>query len=814
MANDLSHACRTLSRAPAYSLTVILTLALGIGGATAVYSVLRSVILSPLPYAPTDRVMMVAERDSADNIRPASYPTFQDWRNSTNAIESMAFTRGRQATLKTGDGAERLVAAFVSDEFFRVLPETAAAGRTLEAADAGPGAPPAVVLSWRLWQRRFGGDRAIVGRSVTLDDQAYTVVGVMPTEFVYPTWADLWAPLSTILATDSALGQRGLHVDSRVVARLRPGVDSAAGRRALSAVAAHLAETYPAESGGWRSVAFQPVASEILGDSGPQLRLLTAAAVLVLLIACVNVAGLALARAGARSRELAIRTALGGGRAALLRLLAAECVVLGAVAGAVGLVLAYVVVRWIRFAGGDLLPRTDEVVVDPGVLLWAVGLAIVIVVALGLLPAMRQSGPLTAALREGAGAGRGPARRRLRASLVVGEIALALVLLTGAGLLLRSFVRLQRVPTGFDADRLLAVPIGPPSPRYDAPERALQLYRDVAAAVAAVPGVQSVALTNHVPLSGASINTAVEVEGSALGGDDTDEAMFREVDSAYFRTAGIPILRGRDFTAEEVAHPGDAVLVNQALAARYWPGGDPIGKRLTVYKSAQGRPDFGEPVRARVIGVAGNVRHFSLDTDFMPEVYLPYTLTVWPRMALMVRTAGEPERFVEAVRRAVHAVDRDIPLEGARLGNRVYQLTASLRETLDYRRFITGLLAAFAVPALLLAGLGIYGLVAYLVAQRSREMGIRMALGAQRSNVLALVLGEGMRLAAIGVAIGAVGAAVATRWLRAQLFEVSATDPVTFLVAALVLAAVAAVATLVPARRATTVDPARAIRVE
>jgi putative ABC transport system permease protein len=810
---DLRLAFRTLRHAPAYALTVVLTLALGIGGATAVYSILHSVILRPLPYAPADRVMLLAERDSAANIRLPSYPTFQDWTTGTDAFEAMAFARGLSTVMRSGEHAERLIGTFVSDGFFRVLPEQAALGRALEPADYAPGAPPVVVLSWHLWQRGFGGDRAALGGSVTLGDRDYTVVGVMPAGFVYPTWADFYAPIAAIRSTDAALGQRGIHVDSRVVGRLRAGVDSASGQRALSAVAAHLAEMYPAENGGWGGAALLPVASEILGDSGPQLRLLTAAAALVLLIACVNVAGLALARAGARSRELAIRMALGGGRAALLRVLAAESVLLGAAAAVAGLGLAVFLVGWIRVAGRDLLPRADEVTVDPLALLVAAVLAILVVVGLGLLPALRRSGPLTAALREGVGASRGPARRRLRAALVVGEIALALVLLTGAGLLLRSLERLQRVPPGFDVDRLVVVPITPPSPRYDAPERALQLYRDVAAAVARVPGVASVSLTNSVPLSGASMNSAIEVDGAPSGGE-SDEVIFREVDSAYFRTAGIPIVRGRDFTPDEIAHPGDLILVNQALAARYWPGGNPIGKRITVYKSAQGRSDFGQPVRATIIGVAGNVRHFSLDTDFAPEVYLPYTITVWTHMEVLVRTAGDPERLVSAVARAVREVDPDLPLEGAHLAFRVYAVSASLQESLAYRRFITGLLAAFAVPAVLLAALGIYGVVAYLVTQRSREMGIRMALGAQRRNVLGLVLGEGMRLAAIGVAIGAVGAAVATRWLRAQLYEVSATDPATFVAAAAVLAAIAALATLLPAWRATGIDPAGTLKAE
>jgi putative ABC transport system permease protein len=811
MLRDLRHALRTLGRAPGYTVAVILTLALGIGGTTAVFSVLRSVILRPFTWAPADRVMMIAEQDSAANVRPASYPTFQDWRTGTNAFEALAFVRGQGAVLKMGETAERLLAAFVTDEYFGVLPESAALGRTLGPSDFAPGAPAVAAISWPLWQRRFGGDRSVIGQSVNLGERSYTIVGVMPLGFVYPVWADLWAPITVILPTDPALQQRGLHADSRIVGRLRAGVDSAAGVRALSTVAAHLAETYPAENGGWRSVAFLPVAAEILGGTGPQLRLLTAAAVFVLLIACVNVAALALARAGARSRELAIRTALGGGRGALLRLLAAECVVLGVAAGALGLVAAMLLVGWLRVGGRDLLPRAAELAIDPGAMAAAVALSVALVVVLGVVPALR-SPSLLGPLRQGSGAGAAPVRRRLRAALIVGEIALALVLLTGAGLLLRSLERLQRVPTGFDEDRLLAVPIMPPSSRYESPERALQLYRDVAAAVAAVPGVRAVALTNHVPLSGASINTPLEVEGADAR--ETDEALFRVVDTAYFRTAGIPVVRGRDFTVDDFSHPGDAVLVNQALAARYWPGGDALGKRITVRKSAQGRPEFGEPVRARIVGVVGNVRHFSLDTEFVPEVYLPYTITIWGWMSLLVRTADDPAAMVPAVARAARSVEPDLPLEGASFINRVYDLPTSLRQSLAYRRFITGLLGAFALPAVLLAALGIFGVVAYLVTQRGREIGIRMALGAQRRNVLTLVLAEGMRLAGIGVLLGTLGAIATTRWLGSELYETSATDPLTFAMAALTLTGISLCAAAIPARRAMAIDPARTLRSE
>ena len=811
MLRDLRHALRTLARAPVYTATVVLTLGLGIGGTIAVFSVLRSVILEPFAWAPTDRVMSIAERDSADNIRPASYPTFQDWRAGTDAFEGMAFVRGQGAVLKTPDGAERLLGAFVTDEYFRVLPGRAAVGRALEPSDFAPGAPLVAAISWSLWQRRFGGERSVVGRNVTLGEQSYTIVGVMPVGFVYPVWADLWMPITAILGTSPALQQRGVHADSRVVGRLRAGVDSAAGVQALSAVAAHLAEAYPAENGGWSSVALQPVAAEILGGTGSQLRLLTAAATFVLLIACINVAALTLARAAARSRELAIRTALGGGRGALIRLLAAECVVLGVAAGGLGLGAAALLVRRLRVGGRDLLPRAAELTVDPRGMVVVVALSIVLVVVLGLLPALRRES-LAGALREGVGAGARPVRRRLRGALVVGEIALALVLVTGAGLLVRSLERLQRVPTGMDEDRLLAVSIMPWSSKYENPEHALQLYREVARTVAALPGVQAVTLTNHVPLSGASITTPLEVEGAPSR--ESDEALFRIVDTAYFRTTGIPVVRGRGLTADDMRHPGDAVLVNQALATRYWPGGDALGKRITVRKSAQGRPDFGEPVRATIVGVVGDVRHYSLDTDIVPEVYLPYTLTVWGWMSLVVRTAGAPEAMVPQVTRAVRSVDPDLPLLGGAFFQGVYDLPTALHRSLAYRRFITGLLGAFALPALLLAALGIYGVVSYLLTQRTREIGIRMALGAQRRDVLTLVLGEGMRLAGMGVLIGSLGAIATTRWLQSELYETSATDPLTLVLAAATLAGVSLLATLLPARRATAIDPARTLQSE
>ena len=812
MLRDLAYAFRTLRRSPGYSIAVVLTLALGIGGTAAVTSVLRSVLLRPLSYAPADRVVTILERDSTGAERLASYPTFQDWRPATRAFEGLAFLRGLGVVMRGTGGAERLLGAFVSEDFFQVMAGSPLIGRTLAAGDFTSGSYDAVVLTHRLWLRRFGGDPAVLGRPVVLNGRSYSVVGVMSADFGYPSWADLYAPIGAIRATDAALSQRGLHVDSRVVGRMRPGIDTVGARRDLSLIAARLADAYPAENGGWRSVTVVPAADEVLAGIGPQLELLTAAAVLVLLIACVNIANLSLARATVRSRELTIRTALGAGRSALLRLLVAESLVLGAAATSLGLLGAFWFVGWIKSAAGAMLPRADTIAVDGLMVAGTAVLSMAIVVLFGLIPALGAPGRgLAVALRTGSGAGSGRARQRVRAALVVAEFALALVLLVGAGLLIRSLQLLQQVRPGFDLDQLIAIPIDPPSPKYDDPSRALALYDAVAGAVRDLPGVRSVALTNHVPLSGGAMPTRFEISGTAP--DSTSPGvLFRAVDAEYFRTAGIPVVAGRGFEPRDMVRHAPGVVVNQTLARRYWPGRNPVGEPVTVYKAAQGRGDFGEPVQAAVIGVVGDVRHYSLDSDFEPEVYVPYTVAVWPRIAVLVRADGHPERLALALKRAVLQVDRDIPLEGADFRSSIQTLGGMLDDTLAYRRLMTGLLAGFAVPALLLAGLGIYGVIAYLVLQRSYEIAIRMALGATRKAVVRMVLLQGLRLALAGTAIGLAGSLAATRLLQAQLFGVSPTDHLTLLAATGILVLVGLVAAYVPARRSAGVAPMRALQ--
>ena len=814
MLPNLHQAGRALARSPGYALAVILTLAIGIGGAAAVASVLRSVLLRPLPSAPRDRVMSLFDQDSLGNIRPMSYPTFQDLRAAApRTFEALAFARGTGAVLKGDAGAERVTAAYVTADFFRALQSPAALGRTLLPDDFAPGNSGVVVLSHQLWARRFGGDPGIVGHTIRLDEGTPVVIGVMPTDYIFPPWAELFAPIDAI-AADRALTQRTLHVDSRVVGRLRAGVDSAQAMRELAPIAARLAEAYPAETGEFRALGLSPSVDEVISGIGPQLRLLTFAAVLVLLIASVNIANLSLARATVRSRELAVRTALGAGRGALLRLLATESALLGAAGAVLGLLGARWCVALIRTAGQEVLPRAAEIAVDWRLVLAAALLAVLLVVLLGVLPVVgRANADLGSALREGRGAGTAPARRRVRAGLVVAEFAIALVLLVGSGLLVRSLLRVQQVDPGFDVPHLVAAPLAPPSPKYDDPDRALALYRAAVEAVASEPGVEAVSLTRHVPLGGAGMDTPVEGEGTPAG-NDPPQALFREVDERYFATAGIPLLQGRGFNADDMLHPGDAVLVNRTMARRWWPDGSALGRRITVHKMVQGSPEFGEPVRATVVGVVGDVRHYGVEVDPVPEVYLPYTLLPGHRMTLLVRVRGKPEAAVRQITNTLARLEPDLPLVGATLPNGVETLSAILDDGLAYRRLIVGLLGAFTVPALLLAALGIYGVIAYLVAQRTGEIAIRLALGSTAAAVGRLMLRDGLRLALIGVALGLGGALALARLLRSELFEVSALDPVTLLGSAVVLVGVAAAATWVPARRATRVSPMEALRAE
>ncbi|MGH7675913.1 MAG: ADOP family duplicated permease, partial [Gemmatimonadales bacterium] len=658
---DIRYALRTLMRAPAFTAAAVATLALGIGANTAVFSVVNSVLLRPLPYDATNRVHLLVERHERGEFRLLSYPTFLDWQGQTDALDGLAFMRGTSALLRGGEGPMRVGAAFVSEGFFELLTGRPLHGRLFVPDDERPAGSHVAVITYDLWQRRFGGDPAVLGTAMSLDDGSYTIIGILPSGVRYPDWVDFYAPLAAIIATDSALHQRGLHADSRVVARLRAGVDTVQTRVALEGVAARLAAAYPKEHGGWTSVAMLPLREEVLGFGAvrPVLRLLQVAVMLVVLIVCANVASMALVRGATRSRELAIRSALGAGRARVVRQLLTEAGVLALSGGALGVLLAAWLLDLLKAAAPEGLPRLDELRIDGWVLAVA-GLTSLLTAALvGLAPALRvTSTSLVASLKEGrVDRGAGSRRSTLRSTVVAAEIAIAVVLLLGAGLLVRSFWRLSEVDLGFNPRRLVSLQVFPPAGKYESPDAAAGLYRRLAEAVAPVPGVEATALSNHVPLSGGGIPSRIVVPGHVPTPDEGESVFFRTVSADYFDTMQIPLRQGRMLTQSDVASRATVVVVNETLARRYWSGASPIGRSVTLFKAAQARPDYGERFAAAVVGVVGDVRHFGLEQDPPAEVYVPYTVNVWGHMTLVVRTRADPGAMLPVLRRAVLGVE-------------------------------------------------------------------------------------------------------------------------------------------------------------
>src|SRR5437763_9097859 len=811
---DLRYAVRTLRKSPGFAAAGILTLALAIGSNTAVFSVVNGVLLRPLPFAEQDRLFMLAEQSRQGAFRPPSYPTFLDWRAQSSAFSGLAYVRGGGQRLAGSEGVQSIPASFVSPGFFATLGERPLVRRLLTQDEEQSGAH-VTVLSYDLWQARCGGDPAILGKTLSLTAGVFTVVGVLPHDVTYPPWAteQLYVPIATVAATDRALTQRGFHADCRIIGRLKPGMTREQAKADLDGVARREAATYPGFNADWTSVALFPLRDEILFGTTQQLLVLVVAVGLVLMIGCVNVANLTLARAGARGRELAIRSALGAGRGRVVRQLLTESLVLASVGAALGVVTAHGAIALLKRAAPGVMPRLETVRVDSWVLAFALGVTVITAVAVGLLPALRAARPdLTDSLKQGtAGAGTGRGRQRLRGALVTSEIALAVVLVVGAGLLIRSLWQLRAVNPGFDAQGLVTFWISPAPTRAQNPAMLAALYTQVEDAARALPGVTSVALTNFTPLSPGGLPSPVEIPGRALDPERDPRVWFMTVSSGYFRTMRIPLRGGREFTEGDLSG-GPAVIVNEAFARAFWPGLDAVGRQVTLHKAVQGRPDFGEPLPGTVVGVVGDVHHFGLDTPAEPQVYVPFTRNVWGHMSLVVRMAVIPAGFLATLSRAVRQVDPDIPMtlsDGSSAAPPI-DITAGL----ESRRLDTWLLGSFAAAALLLAAIGIYGLLAYAVGQRRRELGIRLALGASRGDVMSQVVGDGVRLAAAGIGVGVLIALAVTRLLTALLYGVGASDPATFVGVVALLALVSLVASYLPARRAATLDPLVALRAE
>ncbi|MBV9881076.1 MAG: ABC transporter permease [Gemmatirosa sp.] len=825
MLADLRTAVRALRRAPGFVVAAVVTLALGIGATTAIFSVVDAMLLRPLPYAHAQQLVTLwSHQGDARAEGPPSYPDFTDWRDALTGagrpFAGLAIARSEGLLLRGSESAASVNIAVVSDGFFGVLGGRPLLGRTFTAAEERADAPRVIVLGHRLWRTRFGGDPRVVGRTLDFAQGSFTVVGVMPPGYEYPgRWAEAWAPLAPWAATNPALRQRltrrDLRVDSRVIGRLAPGVGEAAGQGALAAVASRLAADHPAEN---RRVGAHLVGlrAQMTGTVRQPLLVLAGAVGLLLLVACADVANLTLVRASARERELAVRGALGAGPRRVVRQLLAESVVVAIAGGALGVLLAVGgVAALVRLAPDTGLagaaPRLDGAAVDGRVLVFALAAALGTALLFGLAPALqavRGASPL--ALREGTRAvAGGAAGRRFRDVVTVVQIALTLVLLVGGGLLARSFIALRARTAGFPIERLAVVRVDPLATRYATPEQLVALYERLRASAAAIPGARGASVVNHLAMTGAGVPTEVRVPN----GPDSLSATYRVADGTFFGTTGIRVRRGRALDDDDVrrATAPNAVdvpvVVSAELARQAFPRGDALGQRLTVFKQASGRADYGQPVAALVVGVSDDVKFGSLDEPVPdPTVYLPVTVNPWRWGYLVVRAAGDPAALVAPLRAAVRAVDPDIPVTDVRTGSDV--VAASLGD----RRFDLALVLSFALAALTLAAVGVYGVVAQGTALRGGELGVRAVLGAAPGQLVRLVLGAGARLTALGIGAGLALSAAATRLLEGMLVGIGTRDAATYAIVSGALALVALAASAIPARRAARTDPATVIR--
>jgi len=801
---DLRYGLRTLLRRPAFTAAAVVTLALGIGANTAIFSAVSAVLLRDLPFEEPERLAMVWLDNARLGVRRdiTSYPTFLDWRDNA-VFEEMTVYAVLRHNL-TGEGEpERVRVAHVGEGFFELLGVSPRQGRTFTAEENREGESDVVVLSHGLWQRRYGGDPDVVGRTLRLDGEDLRVVGILPPGFSFPE-AQIWTPLVVGEGAREARYEFWLHT----VGRLKDGVSAQRAQVAMDALAAALAQEHPDMSG--YGVYVQPLREHLVGEVGPALWVLLAAVAAVLLIACANVTNLLLVRAASREREVAIRSALGAGRGRVVRQLLTESVALSLSGGALGLLLAV----W----GGDLLLRfcppelVEELAAGGGlavsgrVLLFTGAVALGTALLAGLFPAFQTSRvDLTASLKEG-GRGQAGGRRghRIRQLLVVAEVAAALVLLIAAGLLVRSFLGLQDVDPGLRTDGVLLVSLSLPRGSYDEPSKTLDFYRLLEDRTRGLPGVEAVAAGSQVLLPELTNSGAVTVEGRPdPPPEQRIEVAYDAVTPGYFETLDIPRLQGRVFSPRDGREPA-TVVINGAMARRYWPGEDPVGRRFQ-FGDAE---DAEEDGWITVVGVVADARRTALEKEARPSVFFPHVVFPMRSMTLVVRAGGSPLRLADAVRREVHALDAHLPVD------RVTTLAAQLEERVAPRRFHSLLLGMFSALALVLALVGIYGVVSYMVSERLREIGIRMALGAQTRQVMAWVMGQGLSLVAVGVAVGLLMALFVTRLLAGFLYGVTARDPLTYGLLITLLVLVAAGATLLPARRAARTDPLEVLRTE
>jgi putative ABC transport system permease protein len=801
---DLRYALRQMIKSPGFTAVAIITLALGIGATTAVFSVVDEVLLHPLPYPDSDRLVKVAqtfEGVSTDDASPANY---LDWVAQNEASQDhtfayMAASRGWPASLSSGDRPERVRGTMATPNFFPLFGVSPILGRGLEASDAQPGNDHVVVLGYGVWQRYFAADRAIVGRSIRLNGEQYTVLGVMPLNFSPDEEGELWVPSPWVvpthpLAPDKDPRQFRDRNYLEVWGRLKPGVTSQQAHAELDTIGRRLEKEYP-DSNDKTGASFLPLHDYVVGDIRPILLVLLAAVIFVLLICCANVANLLLARATARAKEISIRTTLGASRQRLLRQLLTESILLALLGGILGLLLAIIAVPSLLALSPPDIREFKEIGINREVLAFSFLASLICGVAFGLIPALQgsRSNP-NESLKEGE-RGSTANRGRTRSALVIVEVGLSLVLLVGAGLLVKSFARLMEVNPGFDPDHLLTFSIGLPSSAD--PIRQLAFYQQVLERLQSLPGVKAVGAVSRLPLAGGNSSRSFSVPGDA----NDYSADIRVSTADYFRTMGIPLLKGRIFSESDLGSSLNVVVINEALARTVFPGQDPIGKQLT---------NFGpDNLTLQIVGVVGNVRHVGLEAAPNSEIYQLLGQAQWPSMFFAMRSAiSDATTLTSVAQNAVWSVNHDIPLANIRTMQEV------IANSVQRRRFSMLLLTLFATVAMLLAAIGLYGVMSYSVAQRTKEIGIRMALGARRPDVLALVVKQGMALVFIGIAAGTILSLATTRLISGMLFGITATDPLTFAGVAALLGAVAFLANYLPARRAASVDPMVALRYE
>ena len=815
---DLRYGFRMLMKSPGFTAVAVLTLALGIGANTAVFSIVNSVLLRPLPYRSPEQLVKIWGQYTKEGI-PQNWISEPEWWDMQGNLRSFsalaAYTSGGGANLSDASGQPtRITEANATSSLFPLLGVTPQLGRTFSADEDLPDKRVAV-LSYRCWSTTFASDPGIVGKTIELDLEKYTVVGVLRKDFVFAGENDVWTPLGFDRAKPNSRGSHYLEV----IGRLQPGITLAQANSDLQAFAASLARQYPDNYGGnkgWGMFA-RSLRTELVGDVRVATLVLFAAVAFVLLIACVNVANLLLARASGRTREMALRVALGAGRLRLIRQLITESVLIGCFGGLIGILIAYWGVGIIHGLGPDILPEGTRPVLDLTVLFFAAAVSIVTGVLFGLAPALHTSRPgIFDALRTAARSSPAASSHRLRNGLVVAEISIALVLLVAAGLMVRSLRRLMEVNPGFQTQRVFTARVYLPPATYKDQTSLVPFFRDLVTRVRALPGVETAGAVSLLPVNESGSSGSTFVESTRMQGFQTSrffgnapyiEADRRFTTPQYFEALRIPLQRGRYFTDGDNEAGPPVAIVDDSFARRFWPDEDPVGKRIAIGSVPKSNPPL--PQWRTVVGVVAHVKNKSLDRDGREQVYVPQAQVAFVRsMSMVVRTTLNPADIAGAVRGQLAAMDPTLPLY------EVKTMEAQVEQSVAQRRFTMALLVGFGLLALTLAAIGTYGVLSYSVGQRTAEIGIRLALGARRGEILKMVVGHGMRLAGTGLAIGLVAALLATRFMSTLLFGVGAIDPLTFAIAGIVLSAMALLAAYVPARRATRVDPMVALRYE